>query len=98
MVPRMPRYLVERTFTVSIEDMPPVATRSKRIVNTAFPDITWEHSHVVTTPDGDVKTFCIYRSPSESLVHEHAEALGGHTIEVIFEIGGDVDPDDFRKH
>jgi hypothetical protein len=31
-------------------------------------------------------------------VHEHAEALGGHTIEVIFEIGGDVDPDDFRKH
>ena len=52
----------------------------------------------MTTPNGDVKTFCIYRSPNEALVHEHAEALGGHTIEVIFEIGGDVEPDDFRKH
>ena len=95
----VPRYLVQRNFgRVDDEHMKIRSTRSTELIDNRFTDITWEHSHVVTTPDGDVKTFCIYRSPSESLVHEHAEALGGHTIEVIFEIGGDVDPDDFRKH
>jgi len=72
------------------------AARSTELVDTQFTDIVWEHSHVVTTGDGTVKTFCVYQSPTEELVHEHAEALGGHTIEGIFEIGGDVKPDDFR--
>ena len=94
MVPRMPRYLVERTFTVSIEDMPPVATRSKRIVNTAFPDITWEHSHVVVQDDGRVRTFCVYSAPDEAMVRDHAKELGDHVIDVIHEIAGDVSPED----
>jgi Nickel responsive protein SCO4226-like len=95
----VPRYLVQRNFgNVDDDHMRMRSTRSTELIDTRFTDITWEHSHVVTTPDGDVKTFCIYDSPTEALVHEHAEALGGHTIEVIFEIGGDVTPDDFRHH
>ena len=90
----MPRYLIERTFTVSIEEMPPVASRSKRIVNTEFPDITWEHSHVVVTDDGQVRTFCVYSAPDEEMVREHSKELGDHIIDVIHEIAGDVSPED----
>ena len=71
----MPRYVVERVWDdLDEEQMKGVGFRSNRVKAESFPDITWEHSHVVTTPNGDVKTFCIYRSPNEALVHEHAEA------------------------
>ena len=93
----MPRYLIERTFTVSIEEMPPVASRSKRIVNTEFPDITWEHSHVVVTDDGRVRTFCIYSAPDEEMVREHSKELGDHIIDVIHEVAGDVSPEDLPE-
>jgi hypothetical protein len=97
MFPGMPRYLVERTFTVSIEDMPPVATRSKRLVGTAFPEIKWEHSHVVVGEDGRVRTFCIYDAPSEAMVREHARELGEHVIDVIHLVAGDVSPEDLPE-
>jgi hypothetical protein len=90
----MPRYLIERTFTRSIEEMPPVASRSKRIVSTAFPEITWEHSHVVVADDGRVRTFCVYSAPHEEMVREHSRELGDHIIDVIHEIAGDVSPED----
>ena len=90
----MPRYLVERTFTVSIEDMPPVASRSKRIVNGNFPEITWEHSHVVVTDDGKVRTFCVYAAPDEEMVRAHSKELGEHVIDIIYEIVGDVSPEE----
>jgi hypothetical protein len=90
----MPRYLIERSFTVSIEDMPPVAQRSKRVVKTSFPEITWEHSHVVVGDDGRVRTFCVYDAPSEQMVREHSRELGQHVIDVIHEIAGDVSPDE----
>jgi hypothetical protein len=30
------------------------------------------------------------------LIREHAEMLGDHTITGIYEIGGDISPDDFE--
>jgi len=30
-------------------------------------------------------------------VRDHADAMGGHQIEVIYEIGGDVAPSDFTN-
>jgi hypothetical protein len=82
---------------VDDEHMKMRSTRSTELVDTKFTDIFWEHSHVATTEDGSVLTFCVYQSPTLELVYEHAEALGGHEIEAIFEIGGDVKPDDFRQ-
>jgi hypothetical protein len=93
----MPRYLVERTFAVSIEDMPPVAVRSKKIVKTVFPEITWEHSHVVVGDDGRVRTFCVYSAPDEEMVRSHSSELGEHVIDVIHEIAGDVHPEDLPE-
>jgi hypothetical protein len=91
----MPRYLVERTFTVSIDEMSPVGRDSKRLARDGFTGVTWEHSHVVVTADGTVRTYCVYDAPDEAAIHEHAIALGRHVVDVVYEIAGDVTPDDY---
>jgi Protein of unknown function (DUF4242) len=91
----MVRYLVERTFTVAIEDMPPVGRKSKELIEGEFPEITWEHSHVVITDDGTVRTYCVYEAPDEDTVRRHALALGDHVVDTVHEIAGDVSPSDY---
>jgi hypothetical protein len=48
----MAKFLIERRFHVGEKDMPEVNRRSKRIIIDHYPEVTWEHSHVVTTDDG----------------------------------------------
>ncbi len=91
----MPRYLIVRSFEVDSDQMPEVGRRSREIAEEKFPEITWEHSHVVVNDEGRVFTYCIYDAPSEELVREHAKALGKHTIDSLYEIAGDVTPADF---
>lgn len=91
----MPRYVIERTYTVDEAEVPVVATRSKRLVQDRYPQITWEHSHVVLDRDGTPKSFCIYDAPSEVIVRAHAKQLGMHDVVAIYEIAGDVTPEDF---
>ena len=91
----MPRYGVERTYTVGLDEMPIVGKRSRQIGTTGFPEIIWEHSHVVLDDDGTVKSFCIYDAPSTEMVLDHANQLGEHTVNKIYEIAGDVTPEDF---
>ncbi len=91
----MPRYVVDRTYTVELDKLPEVATRSKAIGHHRFPEIVWEHSHVVVDKDGTPKSFCIYDAPNEEMVLEHSRMLGDHFVETIYEIAGDVTPDDF---
>jgi hypothetical protein len=91
----MPRYLVQRNFgQIDDEHLELRARRSKTLIQSEFTQLVWEHSHVVGSPDGAVRTFCIYVAPDEAAVRKHAEALGGHQIEVIYEIAGDVAPGD----
>jgi Protein of unknown function (DUF4242) len=91
----MPRYLIERTYTVDMDELPTVATRSKAIGHHRFPEIVWEHSHVVVDADGTPKSFCVYDAPTEAMVMEHSAMLGDHFVQTIYEIAGDVTPDDF---
>ena len=91
----MPRYLVERLFHVSEDKMPEVGRRSKEVAVNGFPEITWEHSHVVVDEEGAVKTYCVYAAPSEEMVRRHGDELGLHDIQSVYEIAGDVCPDDF---
>ena len=37
----------------------------------------------------------MYEAPNEELVREHAARFGDHTVDRIYEIAGDVTPDDF---
>ncbi len=91
----MPRYVVERTFDVEEDAMPAVGTRSRRLVEEEFPEIIWEHSHVVVDADGTLKSFCIYAAPDEETIRRHGALLGSHLINHIYEIGGDITPEDF---
>lgn len=91
----MPRYMIVRTFQVGEEQMPGVGRESREIVDEHFPEITWEHSHVVVDDEGNVRTYCIYAGPDEQVVREHSSRLGQHTLDEIGEIAGDVTPGDF---
>lgn len=92
----MPRFLIERIFgEVDEAALREVGERSKRIAFEEFPEVVWEHSHVVVDEDGASRTFCVYDAPDERTVRAHAERLGMHRIGRVYEIGGDVSPDDF---
>jgi hypothetical protein len=91
----MPRYLILRRFSVSEDEMPDVGRRSRELVEGDFPEITWEHSHVIVDADGNVSTYCVYAAPNEDVVLAHSQRLAQHTIEAIHEIAGDVSPADF---
>lgn len=91
----MPRYMVERAFSVAQDQMNAVGQRSRRIAEERYPEITWEHSHVVVDEEGRVVTFCVYGAPNEDVILRHAQELGEHEILRIAEIAGDVTPADF---
>jgi hypothetical protein len=91
----MTKFLVERQFHVGEDQMESVGRRSKQIAIEQFPEITWHHSHVVVDEQGLVKTYCVYEAPSEEIVRQHATLLGQHDVHGVFEIAGDVTPDDF---
>jgi Protein of unknown function (DUF4242) len=94
----MTRYLIERVWDpMEEEQMSAKGPLSKRILteNERFSAVVWEHSHTVMDDEGQLKSFCVYSSPNPDLIREHATMLGGHSIRQIYEIGGDVSPDDF---
>lgn len=87
--------MIVRSFSVSEPEMAAVGRRSRELTEDEFPDITWEHSHVVVDDAGKVRTYCVYDAPSEAAVLEHAIQLGKHEIDSLEEIAGDVTPNDF---
>jgi hypothetical protein len=91
----MARYMVVRAFDVTEAEMPPVGRRSRALLEAEFPEIEWEHSHVVVGPDGYVRTYCVYAAPTEDAVRQHSSRLCQHVLESIQEIAGDVTPADF---
>ena len=91
----MPRYVIKRTYEVSEDRVPEVGRRSRKLIEEQFPEITWMHSHVTVDPDGTVHSFCIYEAPGEDAIHQHSRVLGYHVIDEVFEIAGDVTPEDF---
>jgi hypothetical protein len=87
----MARFVVQRNLgEVQKTELETAARRSKQVREERFPDITWEHSHVVKG-DGGLVTYCIYGAPSVDRVREHARAAG-LPADAVFEIVTDVDP------
>ena len=91
----MPRYLIVRKFDVAETAMPQVGRKSRVTIENEFPEITWEHSHVVVDDDGVVRTYCVYAAPNEQAIRDHSSKLGQHEIELLKVIAGDVSPADF---
>ena len=87
----MPRYIIQRNLgKVTLQDVEAAGRKSKQVREANFPDITWEHSHVVQTKDG-MRTYCVYSGPNVERVREHAAAAGLPADEV-FDLVTDVDP------
>ena len=91
----MPRFVIERVYDEAVyDDMASVGARSKKIDGEHFPDIQWEHSHIVSDESG-IKSYCVYEAPNQERIREHGEQLGSHVITHIYEIAADVGPGDF---
>ena len=84
-----------RTVMAIAERMPEVGRRSRSVIEGDFPEVTWEHSHVVVDDSGLVRTFCVYEAPDVESLTLHATRLGRHEIDSLDEIAGDVSPADF---
>lgn len=75
---------------VTREELDQIADRSQLIREQQFPEITWEHTHVVRAPDG-LRAFCVYESPNPESVKAHAAALG-LPVERFYEVFTDLAP------
>ena len=72
----MPRFLIRRVLGDATEDeLEAAAEDSRRARAEHFPEIEWEHSHVVRTDDG-LTSYCVYAAPSAQHVRDHAAAAG----------------------
>jgi hypothetical protein len=91
----MPRYLIEREYGQAEEEaMQNIGQRMKQVADEEFPDVAWEHSHVVSDESG-IKSYCVYEAPSEEQLRQHGDMVREHTIVRIYEIAGEVTPADF---
>lgn len=89
----MPRYVIERNLgKVSQEEVQKAAIHSKQVREERFPDISWDHSHVVSTDKG-LLTYCVYEGPSADRIRAHA-AAAGLPADAVREIVSDIDPKD----
>lgn len=92
----MARFLLQRMWgEVTDAEMADNARRMRKVADDDFPDLTWEHSHVVVDDAGRRVSYCIYGAPDAGRLLAHAKATGGHAVEEVFEIAGDVRPSDF---
>lgn len=88
----MPRYLVRRTLgKITDAELDRAAEHSTEVREAQFPEIAWEHSHVVLADDGGRTSYCVYAAPSVQHVRDHAAAAGLPADEVQ-EIERDLHP------
>ncbi len=71
----MPKYVIEREWPgaskMTDAEIRESSLRSLDVLKKLGPEIRWIHSYVT-----DDKLYCIYYSPDESLIREHARLLG----------------------
>ena len=86
----MPKYVIEREIpgagTLSVAELQGVAQRSCNVLKEMGPQIQWVESYVT----GD-KVYCVYVSPNEDMIREHAKQ-GGFPANRISEIRTMIDP------
>lgn len=85
----MPKYVIERTLpgagSLSHADLVGISKKSCAVLDD-LPHVQWVHSYV--TPD---KIYCVYISPDEASVREHA-TRGGFPADSVSEVRQMIDP------
>ena len=86
----MPRYIIERSVPgvhrLNAEGLKNLSKRSNEVLNEMGPQIQWMESYVA--PD---KLFCVYVSPNEEMIREHAKR-GPFPIDTVTQIRTIIDP------
>ena len=86
----MPRYVIEREIPgagkLSAGQLQAISQKSCGVLRQIGPQIQWVQSYVT----GD-KIYCVYISPNEELIKEHAQK-GGFPANRIAEIKAVIDP------
>jgi hypothetical protein len=86
----MPKYVIEREIPgageLNAQQLQEISQTSCSVLRKLGVEIQWIQSFVT----GD-KIYCIYRSPNEQLIREHAQ-LGGFPANVISEVSTTIDP------
>lgn len=73
---RMPRYLMECQSPLTTDDeLVRLATHFQKVRDEQFPELTWERTHVVRTPEG-MRLYCVYAGPDANRLRQHAAAAG----------------------
>lgn len=85
----MPKYVIERTIpgagSFSQAELTGIAQKSCAVLE-GLPNVQWVHSYV--TQD---KIYCVYLSPDEGSVREHA-TRGGFPADSVSEVSRMIDP------
>lgn len=86
----MPKYVIEREIPqageLTPEQLRSISQTSCGALENLGPKIQWVESYVT-----DDKIYCVYISPNEELVREHAK-LGGFPANVVNEVATIIDP------
>lgn len=86
----MPRYVIERDIpgagSLSPQELRTISQKSCSVLEGLGPQVQWVQSYVT----GD-KVYCVYLSPNEELIREHARQ-GGFPADRISEVKSIIDP------
>lgn len=86
----MPKYIIERELPgagkLSADEMKGVSQKSCSVLKNLGPQIQWVESYVT-----DDKIYCVYISPDEAMIKQHAEE-GGFPANRISEVKTVIDP------
>ena len=78
----MPRYLVERIYTIDMDTLRRLQPAPRRSATTSSRRSSGSTAMSSSTRDGTPRSFCIYGAPNEEMVVEHAKRLGDHSVGV----------------
>ncbi len=86
----MPKYLIEREIpgagALTERDLKAISQKSCRVLEQLGSQVQWQQSYVTGN-----KLYCVYISPNEQLIREHAER-GGFPANSIAQISTIIDP------
>jgi hypothetical protein len=84
----MPKYVIERTIpgvgASTPDEIRAIAQASNKVLKD-MPQVQWQHSYVT-----DDKIYCVYISPNEEAIREHAR-LGGFPADSITRVASVID-------
>ena len=86
----MPKYVIEREIPgagkLTAEELKVISQTSCGVLDKMGPKIQWVHSYVT-----DDKLYCVYISPNEEMVREHA-TQGGFPANSVSTVSTIIDP------